>query len=42
VRGLLQGSVDPTSWWLALGWSALFLVGGWAWSRTQYAKERTR
>jgi ABC-2 type transport system permease protein len=42
VRGLLQGSVDATSWWLALGWSALFLVGGWAWARSQYAKERTR
>jgi ABC-2 type transport system permease protein len=42
VRGLLEGSVDTSSIWLAMGWSTLILVGGWAWSRAQYAKERVR
>jgi ABC-2 type transport system permease protein len=41
ARGLLEGDVEASSLWVALGWTAVILVIGWAWSRAEYAKERT-
>jgi ABC-2 type transport system permease protein len=41
TRGLLAGTaLDASTTWLALGWSVLIGVAGYAWSRSLYRRER--
>lgn len=39
VRGLLLGSAIGNSWWIALAWCTVILVGGYAWSQRLYDRD---
>jgi ABC-2 type transport system permease protein len=42
TRGLLAGTaLEVSTTWLALGWSVLIAVAGYAWSRALYRRERS-
>jgi ABC-2 type transport system permease protein len=40
VRGLLLGTPVGGTWLLAVGWSVLFAVVGYAWSKSLFGKQR--
>jgi ABC-2 type transport system permease protein len=42
IRGLLLGTPIGDSGWLAVGWCVVLAVVGYAWSKSLFAKERTR
>jgi ABC-2 type transport system permease protein len=42
LRGLMLGTPLGTEAWLALGWSAVLALGGYAWARTQYERSSLR
>jgi len=42
VRGLLLGTGIGASWLLAVGWCLLITIIGYTWSRSLFARERTR
>lgn len=42
IRGLLLGGPIGNSGWLAIGWCVLLAVLGYTWSKSLFAKERTR
>jgi ABC-2 type transport system permease protein len=42
LRGLLLGTTVSNTWLVAVGWCVLFVVAGYAWSKSLFRKERTR
>jgi ABC-2 type transport system permease protein len=42
TRSLLAGTMPNWHGWLALGWSAVMIVGGYAWARTLYVRKSVR